>query len=101
MAISKEQVRHVALLARLELSDEQVEQIGGDLNSILEHIDQIRQLDLEGVEPTAHPLDVVNTTRPDVIKPGLSQDDALKNAPQAENGSFVIPQIVGPGGDEA
>jgi len=101
MAISEEQVRHVALLARLELSDDEIKQIGGDLNSILEHIDEIQQLDLEGVEPTAHPLDVVNMTRADVIKPGLSQDDALKNAPEAENGSFVIPQIVGPGGGDA
>jgi aspartyl-tRNA(Asn)/glutamyl-tRNA(Gln) amidotransferase subunit C len=101
MAISEEQVRHVALLARLELSDDEIEQIGGDLNSILEHIDEIQQLDLEGVEPTAHPLDVVNMTRKDVIKPGLSQDDALKNAPEVESGSFVIPQIVGPGGGDA
>lgn len=101
MAISEEQVRHVALLARLELSDDQVEQIGGELNSILEHIDEIQQLDLEGVEPTAHPLDVVNMTRVDAIRPGLSQEDALKNAPEVENGSFVIPQIVGPGGDDA
>ena len=94
-------MRHVALLARLKLSDEQVEQIGGDLNSILEHIDQIQQLDLEGVEPTAHPLDTVNMTRADVVKPGLTQEDALKNAPEVENGSFVIPQIVGLGGDDA
>jgi len=101
MAISEEQVRHVALLARLALSDEQVARIGEDLNSILGHIDTIQQLDLDGVEPTAHPLDVVNVTRADVARPGLSREDALKNAPEADNGAFVIPQIVGPGGDEA
>ncbi len=100
MAISEEEVRHVALLARLELSDEEVERFGKDLNSILEHVDSIRQLDLEGVEPTAHPLDVVNVTRADEVRPGLSQADALKNAPEVEDGAFVIPRIVGPGGDE-
>jgi len=101
MPISEEQVRHVALLARLRLDDEQIANIGEDLNSILRHIDTIQQLDLEGVEPTAHPLDVVNVTREDVVRPGLSREDALKNAPRAEGGAFVIPQIVGPGGDEA
>lgn len=97
MAISEEQVRHVALLARLALTDEQVAQYRDDLNSILGHIDTISQLDLEGVEPTAHPLDVVNVTRADVLRPCLSQEDAVRNAPQAEDGAFVIPQIVGPG----
>jgi aspartyl-tRNA(Asn)/glutamyl-tRNA(Gln) amidotransferase subunit C len=101
MAISEEQVRHVALLARLALTDDQIERIGEELNSILGHIDSIQQLDLEGVEPTAHPLEVVNVTRGDVVKPGLSREDALRNAPQAEDGAFVIPQIVGPGGDDA
>ena len=101
MSISEEQVRHVALLARLELSDEQIEAIGEDLNSILGHIDTIQQLDLEGVEPTAHPLDVVNVARADAVRPGLSQDDAVKNAPHSQDGAFVIPQIVGPGGDES
>ena len=101
MSISEEQVRHVALLARLELTDDQVARYGEDLNSILGHIDSIQHLDLEGVEPTEHPLDVVNVTREDVVKPGLSREDALKNAPQVEDSAFVIPQIVGPGGDEA
>lgn len=101
MAISEEQVRHVALLARLALSDEQVVSFGEDLNSILGHIDTIRQLDLEGVEPTAHPLEVVNVTRPDEPVPCLPRELALKNAPDSDGTAFVIPQIVGPGGDEA
>ncbi|MDP2234302.1 MAG: Asp-tRNA(Asn)/Glu-tRNA(Gln) amidotransferase subunit GatC, partial [Actinomycetota bacterium] len=63
------------------------------------HIDTISQLDLEGVEPTAHPLEVVNVTRADVIRPGLSQEQALRNAPESAHGAFVIPQIVGPGED--
>ena len=99
MPLSESDVRHVALLARLELSDAEIERFRTDLNSILSHIDEIQRLDLEGVEPTAHPLDVVNVTRADEIRPGLSREAALKNAPQQEAGAFVIPQIVGPGSD--
>lgn len=101
MALSESEVRHVALLARLALSDEQIETLQGELNSILGHIDTIQQLDLAGVEPTAHAIPMVNETRLDEPRPGLSRDLALKNAPQAEDGAFVIPQIVGPGGDQA
>jgi len=101
MSISEEQVRHVALLARLALTDEQVASFGDDLNSILGHIDTIQQLDLEGVEPTAHPLETVNSMRADVITPCLPRELALKNAPDSDGTAFVIPQIVGPGGDEA
>lgn len=97
MSLSESDVRHVALLARLALTDEQVASFGEDLNSILGHIDEISRLDLEGVEPTAHPLDVVNVTRPDVVKPGLSRERALLNAPESDGTAFVIPQIVGPG----
>jgi aspartyl-tRNA(Asn)/glutamyl-tRNA(Gln) amidotransferase subunit C len=97
MSLSESDVRHVALLARLALTDEQVERFGEDLNSILRHIDEISQLDLEGVEPTAHPLDVVNVTRADVVKPCLPRERALLNAPKSDGTAFVIPQIVGPG----
>ncbi len=98
MAISEEQVRHVALLARLALTDEEVAHLGEDLNSILGHIDTIQQLDLADVPPTAHALDVVNVTRTDEVKPGLTNAEALANAPEAAGDAFVIPRIVG-GGD--
>ena len=97
MAISEEEVRHVAMLARLGLTDEEVAVLGEELNSILGHIDTIQQLDLEGVEPTAHPLDVTNVTRDDTGRASLSQAEALQNAPESEGGAFVIPRIVGPG----
>lgn len=100
MAISEEQVRHVALLARLALTDEQVERLGHDLNSVLGHLDTIQRLDLSGVEPTAHALDVVNSTREDIVRPGLDRDTALRDAPAVEDGAFMIPRIVG-GGDGA
>lgn len=99
MALSESEVRHVAMLARLALSDEQVETLKCELNSILEHIDTIQQLDLADVDPTAHAIPVVNQMRADEPRAGLSREMALKNAPEAESGAFVIPQIVGPGGE--
>lgn len=98
MSISEEQVRHVALLARLKLTDEEISRLGEDLNSILGHIDTIQQLDLTDVPPTAHALDMVNETRADEVRQGLSREAALANAPEAADGAFVIPRIVG-GGD--
>ena len=100
MSISEEQVRHVALLARLKLSDAQVVGFGQDLNSILEHLDSIQRLDLADVPPTAHALDIVNATRADERRPCLSREDALANAPEAADGAFVIPRILG-GGDRS
>ena len=100
MSISEKDVRHVATLARLALSDEEVSTLQNELSSILSHIDEIQKLELADVEPTAHPLDVVNVTRADVPRKGLTQAQALANAPQSADGAFVIPRIVGVGGEE-
>ena len=100
MAISEEQVRHVATLARLALTDEQVATLSTELSTILDHVGDIRSLNLESVEPTAHALAVANSMRQDILKPGLTQAEALLNAPEAEGGAFVIPRIVGVGGEE-
>lgn len=100
MSLSKEEVQHVALLARLALSDAEVETLQTELNSILGHIDQISQLDLEGVEPTTHSIPLVNSTREDVVVPSIDRELALLNAPAREDGAFLIPRIVGPGGGE-
>ena len=91
MAISEDEVRHVATLARLGLSDEQVASLGADLNDILVQIDRISALDLTGIEPTAHAVAVVNVTRDDEVRPCLSREDALLNAPQQQDGAFLIP----------
>jgi aspartyl-tRNA(Asn)/glutamyl-tRNA(Gln) amidotransferase subunit C len=99
MSLSEHDVRHVAMLARLALTDAEVEAMRDDLNSILGHIDEIQQLDLESVPPMAHAIQVTNVTRADVRKPSFPQDVAVANAPQSENGAFVIPQIVGAGED--
>ncbi|MCX8007652.1 MAG: Asp-tRNA(Asn)/Glu-tRNA(Gln) amidotransferase subunit GatC [Coriobacteriia bacterium] len=95
MAISEHDVRHVALLARLALTNEQVQHLARELSSILDHIGEIQALDLDGVEPTSHPFPVRNVMRRDEVRPGLSRDLALKNAPEARDGAFVIPRIVG------
>ncbi len=100
MPISESDVRHVAMLARLALSDEQVTQLTEELGAILGHIDELQHLDLADVQPTAHPLDMTNVMRSDEVRPGLTREDALANAPQTEDGAFVVPPIVG-GGDDA
>jgi aspartyl-tRNA(Asn)/glutamyl-tRNA(Gln) amidotransferase subunit C len=95
MSISEEQVRHVAKLARLGLTDEQLAAVGVELNDILVQIDRIQALDLEGVEPTTHAAAVVNVVRPDVVRPCLDQSDALLNAPDQQDGAFLIPRFGG------
>ncbi len=100
MSLSELEVRHVAMLARLALTDEEVASLQGDLNSILGHIDTIRQLDLENVPPMTHAVPVVNVTRDDVVVLGLDSETALMNAPAAQDGAFLIPRITGGGDDE-
>ena len=95
MSISEEQVRHVAMLARLGLSDEQVSELQVQLSDILAQVDAISKLDLEDVEPTAHAVAVTNVTRPDEVRPGLSRADALLNAPEQQDGAFLIPKFGG------
>ncbi len=98
MALSDAEVRHVAMLARLALTDEQIETLRTELNSILGHIDEIQKLDLDGVAPMTHAIPLVNQTRADEVRPGLARELALLNAPEQADGAFVIPRIVG-GGD--
>ena len=91
MAISRDEVLHVARLARLALTDEEVERLGAQLNAILEAVGKVAELDLEGVEPTAHPLDLVNVWAEDDPRPSLPVEDALGNAPDREGGFFKVP----------
>lgn len=95
MAISEEQVRHVAMLARLGLTDEQVAALGVELNDILHQVDRIAALDLTGVEPTAHAVAVTNVARDDVVRPCLPREEALRNAPEQQDGAFLIPKFGG------
>lgn len=91
--ISREEVAHVARLARLALTDEEVERFRVQLSAILEAVGKVSELDLEGVPPTAHPLDLVNILGDDEPRPSLSREEALANAPDAEDGFFGVPPV--------
>ena len=92
--IDEAQVRRVALLGRLELSDREVSQFSTQLSAIFEYIEKLNELDTECVEPLAHCLPVHNVFREDVPRPSLSNDDALANAPERENEYFKVPKIL-------
>ena len=91
MAISRDEVLHVARLARLALSDEEIDRLGAQLNAILEAVGKVSELDLADVEPTAHPLDLVNVWADDEPRASLTVEDALANAPDREAGFFRVP----------
>ena len=94
MAIDREQLLHVAHLARLELREDEVERLEGQLNDILEAVSKVSELDLSDVPPTSHPLEVVNVWEDDEPQPCLSVEEALSNAPEREGDFFKVP----PGG---
>ncbi|HWM64625.1 MAG TPA: Asp-tRNA(Asn)/Glu-tRNA(Gln) amidotransferase subunit GatC [Solirubrobacterales bacterium] len=89
--IEKEQVLHVAKLARLQLSDEEVEKMVGELSGILEHVDLISQLELDGVEPTSHVVALENVLRADEPRPSWPREAVLEQAPDPADGAFGVP----------
>jgi aspartyl-tRNA(Asn)/glutamyl-tRNA(Gln) amidotransferase subunit C len=89
--IDREQVLHVARLARLRLSDEEVERMADELSGILAHVDRIGQMDLEGVEPTSHVVALENVLRPDRPRPSWPKDVMLALAPETVDGAFRVP----------
>jgi aspartyl-tRNA(Asn)/glutamyl-tRNA(Gln) amidotransferase subunit C len=89
--IDREQVLHVARLARLRLSDEEVSRMQGELSTILDHIEKLNELDLEGVEPTSHVVELENVLREDMPRPSLPREKALEQAPDAAAGGFRVP----------
>jgi aspartyl-tRNA(Asn)/glutamyl-tRNA(Gln) amidotransferase subunit C len=91
--ISEEQVRHVANLARLGLTDEEIAKMGGQLDAILDSIEKIQELDLADVPPTANPLDLSNVLRSDEPRPELSEEEALSQAPERVDDLFAVPRI--------
>jgi aspartyl-tRNA(Asn)/glutamyl-tRNA(Gln) amidotransferase subunit C len=94
MPIDRDAVDHVARLARLELSDNERSRMETELAGILSHVENIQALELDGVEPTSHALPLKNILREDVAGPCLSQEEALSNAPEAEDGRFRVPRIL-------
>jgi aspartyl-tRNA(Asn)/glutamyl-tRNA(Gln) amidotransferase subunit C len=87
-------VKYVAHLARLSLSPEEEQKISEQLGNILGYIEKLKEVDVSGVEPMAHAFPLVNVTRPDEVRPSLSQEEALRNAPAQANGLFMVPKIV-------
>lgn len=93
--ITRDDVVHVARLARLELTDDQIERFTGQLGAVLEHADDVAALDLADVEPTSHPYPLVNVLRADEVGLTLDNDQALSGAPDAAEGRFKVPAILG------
>jgi aspartyl-tRNA(Asn)/glutamyl-tRNA(Gln) amidotransferase subunit C len=94
--IDREQVLHVAKLARLRLSDAEVERMTGELSKILEHVERMDELDLDGVEPTSHVVELQNVLRDDVPRESLSRERALEGAPDPADEGFRVPSPGAP-----
>jgi aspartyl-tRNA(Asn)/glutamyl-tRNA(Gln) amidotransferase subunit C len=93
--ISRDDVAHLAHLARLALTDDELDSFAGQLDAILGHVSKIQAVDVTGVEATDNPLKDVNVFRPDVVEPCLTQEEALAEAPKSADGRFAVPRILG------
>jgi aspartyl-tRNA(Asn)/glutamyl-tRNA(Gln) amidotransferase subunit C len=94
MKISKDAVRHVAELARLEFKEDELERFSEQLGNILEYMEKLNEIDTASIEPTFHVLGLSTPLREDVVKPWLSLDEALENAPEKEEGFFTVPKFM-------
>ncbi len=94
MALSPEQVRHIARLARLGLTDDDVEKFSHQLSDILDYFDRLKEVDTDDVTPTAYPLDLHNVMRDDLPDPSLSPEDALRNAPDRHGEYFRVRRVL-------
>ncbi len=92
--LTEEQVRHVAKLARLKCSDDEIREFTGQLGAILEYVAQLEEVDTENVEPLAHCLPIHNVFRRDEVRTSLSSDEALANAPQRDEEFFAVPKVL-------
>jgi aspartyl-tRNA(Asn)/glutamyl-tRNA(Gln) amidotransferase subunit C len=94
MSVSKEDVEHIAKLAKLKFDDKQKEKLQGELNKVLEYIDKLNELDLSNVEPLESINDAENVFREDEAKPGVTKEEALKNAPDKTDNFFKVPKVL-------
>ena len=94
MSASDFDVKYVAHLARISLTPAEESKLSAQLAGILGYIEKLKEVDVTGVEPTAHAVPLVNVTRPDEVRPSLANEDALRNAPAKANGLFIVPKIV-------
>lgn len=95
--LTEQQVRRVAKLARLKLSDKEVHSFAAQLSNVLDYVSKLGELDVEGVEPMAHAMDVTNAFREDVEEPGMPVEAALANAPDKDPPYFKVPKVIGGG----
>jgi aspartyl-tRNA(Asn)/glutamyl-tRNA(Gln) amidotransferase subunit C len=95
MKITKEQVLHVAALARLDLDETAIEIFAGQIGTILDYVDTLNSVDTAGVEPTSHAISLTNAFREDIQKPHLDRAQALANAPEQQDGHFQVPRVIG------
>jgi len=94
VALTGEDVRHVARLARLSLTDEEIELFTRQLNDILAYVAKLQELDTSGVAPLAQVMPLANVMRDDAVQPGLERELSLDNAPAREEGSFMVPRVI-------
>jgi aspartyl-tRNA(Asn)/glutamyl-tRNA(Gln) amidotransferase subunit C len=94
MSITVKDVEHVANLARLDLSDQEKERFAGQLNGILQYAEKLNELDTTGIEPTSHVLPLFNVMRDDEVRPSLSIEEVMANAPEDEDGQFKVPAVL-------
>jgi aspartyl-tRNA(Asn)/glutamyl-tRNA(Gln) amidotransferase subunit C len=95
MALTRADVEKVALLARLRLTDDELETMTGQLAQIVGYVDQLAEVDAEGVEPMAHAVEVTNVFAADEVEPSLSRDAALANAPRHNGRGYLVPAVLG------
>ncbi|MCS7215463.1 MAG: Asp-tRNA(Asn)/Glu-tRNA(Gln) amidotransferase subunit GatC [Thermodesulfovibrio sp.] len=94
MKISKDQVKHIAMLSRLELNEEEIEIYQDQLSRILEYVEKLNEIDTTSVEPTSHVIEIKNVFREDQVKDSISREYALKNAPDSTDKFFRVPKII-------
>lgn len=94
MKISREQVEHVARLARLALSEQEIDNLTGDMDAILGYVDKLNELDTDHIVPTAHAVPMENAFRADTARPSIGTDKALQNAPEASDCCFLVPKVI-------
>ena len=94
MSVTLKDVEHIAELARLKFSDEELESFTHQLNQILEYVEKLKELDTENVEPLSHPVEGNNAFREDELKPSINREEALKNAPDSDDEFFKVPKVI-------
>jgi aspartyl-tRNA(Asn)/glutamyl-tRNA(Gln) amidotransferase subunit C len=93
--LSRADVANLAKLARIEMTDSELDALTTEFDSILDAVEKVQAISKQDIKPTSHPLPLVNVTRPDVVQPSLSPEDALSGAPESEEQRFRVPQILG------